>query len=349
MQGKMLSTGTSAEAHGEAVTAPGSRSSLSLSAAEPAQSLPGECLRRRKYRELARKHLNHMLDRLFAEVTGLHFHVAWRRTSLSGKQAQVSPTNCSACCRRHGAQRRPECGACGAQHLSATLAAKRGHRFTCRRGIHNYWLPLRVHDELLGIAYLQAAFYSGRQADLVLSRRKFTQAARLMRQFIEQVQTASVSDLREADLTRAGRAVIALEREQARLHQALKRYLPAPAAAARRSPESHAEQVVHALLQQIQFDYAKPLTLQRLARDLGMNSAYLSTLFARTVGIPFKTYLTELRLQKAKDLLADFTKSNSDVAFATGYSSQERFRSAFKKATGLSPKAWRETMQLNPL
>jgi AraC-like DNA-binding protein len=342
----MLSIGPAAKAHGEEVPAPGSKT-------RTAQSLPGECLRMRKFRELARKHLNHILDRLFAEFTGLHFHVVWRPISLTGKRAQVSPTQCSVCCRVNGARRRPECRTCGSQHLNATLSAERGHRFTCRRGIYNYWFPLRVRDEMLGIAYLQAfeqslPHHAGLHSVIALSQKKFAQAARLMRQFIEHVQTASLSDLREADLTSAGRAVLALEQEQARLRQTLKHYLPATAAAARRSPESHAERLVHSLLQQIELDYAKPLTLQRLARDLGMNAAYLSTLFSRTVGIPFKAYLTELRLQRAKDLLADITKTTCDVAFAIGYASQERFRSAFKKATGLSPKAWRETMRLDP-
>jgi AraC-like DNA-binding protein len=189
---------------------------------------------------------------------------------------------------------------------------------------------------------------AGRHRSPNLNHLNFDRAARFLRHIVEHVQTASVSELRKADLSSAGRALIALEREQARLHETLKRYLPASPVAARRCPESHAEQVVHAVLQRIELDYAHPFTLQRLARDLGMNGAYLSTLFSRTVGIPFKTYLTELRLQKAKDLLADITKTAADVAFATGYSSQERFRSAFKKATGLSPKAWRETMQPSP-
>jgi two-component system response regulator YesN len=63
------------------------------------------------------------------------------------------------------------------------------------------------------------------------------------------------------------------------------------------------------------------------------------------IGIPFKSYLTELRLRKAKELLGDSGKAVSDVAFAVGYASEERFRSAFKKATGLSPRTWRETME----
>ena len=84
-------------------------------------------------------------------------------------------------------------------------------------------------------------------------------------------------------------------------------------------------------------DYAKPITLQHYARELGMNAAYLSDLFSHALGVPFKTYLTELRMEKAKELLGDPTKTASDVAYAVGYASENRFRFAFKKATGLSP------------
>ncbi|MGO8926302.1 MAG: helix-turn-helix domain-containing protein [Limisphaerales bacterium] len=155
-----------------------------------------------------------------------------------------------------------------------------------------------------------------------------------------------MSDLLKADLNAAAHSVVALEREQARLHEALRRYLPAPPATTRASgPQSHAEQIVQALLERIKSESEKPITLRGLAGELRMNAAYLSSLFARGVGVPFKTYLTELRIQKAKDLLGDFARTAAEVASATGYSSEEMFRFAFKRATGLSPKAWRETMQ----
>jgi two-component system, response regulator YesN len=95
-------------------------------------------------------------------------------------------------------------------------------------------------------------------------------------------------------------------------------------------------------------DYRRPITLQQYARELGMNAAYVSSLFSRAVGVPFKQHLTELRLEKAKALLGDPVQSVSAVAYGVGYASENRFRIAFKRATGLSPKLWRETMQTNP-
>ena len=334
--------------------------------APPPRSRPASWLLQRKYRELIRTHLGQILDRLFSEFTGLHFHIAWTTDCPNGWRTQL-PTGCSVCCKLSGSALRPRCQTCGPRHLVNTLKSKEGHRFTCRLGVRNYWVPIRVRREILGIAYLQALKHTTRRraaakvftprrsgglhrnGAIVMSRVRFARASRFLRLIVEHVQTATLSDLRKADLSSAGRAVVALEREQARLHVTLERHLPATRQTPRKSgPESRTEQVVKGLLDQIELDYGKPITLQKLARDLGMNAAYLSDVFSSEVGIPFKTYLTELRLQKAKELLGNSAKTTSEVAFGVGYSSEDRFRSAFRKATGLSPKAWRETMQLNP-
>jgi AraC-like DNA-binding protein len=182
----------------------------------------------------------------------------------------------------------------------------------------------------------------------VLSRLKFARAARFLRHIVQHVQTASLADLRKADLTSAGRVVLALEKEQARLYETLQRPLPPSPQAPRRSgSESHSEQIMHCLLQRLELDYAKPITLQQYARELGMNAAYLSDLFSRAVGVPFKTYLTDLRLAKARELLGDPAKTAAEVAYAVGYASENRFRMAFKNVMGLPPRIWRETLRMS--
>jgi AraC-like DNA-binding protein len=302
---------------------------------------------------LLRKHISNFLNKLFAEFTGLHFHIAWMPAWPKGWDAHRLPTGCSVCCKLSGSPLLSACRTCGPHHLAATLVADDGHRFTCRLGVRNYWLRICLRNETVGIAYLQALKQSAvtracgnRAAAPVLSEAKFGRAGRLLRLMVQHVETASLCDLSKADLCTAGRAVVALEREQARLHSALHRYLPSAQTAPRESgPESRGEQIVRDLLERIELDYAKPITLQRYAREAGLNGAYLSALFSRAVGTPFKGYLTQLRLDKAKQLFEDAARTTSDVAFAVGYASEERFRCAFKKGTGLSPKAWRETMQ----
>jgi AraC-like DNA-binding protein len=320
-----------------------------------------EGLLQSKYRELARKHLNKLLDKLFADFTGLHFHIAWAPTPAHEWAAQTLPTACSVCCRLSGSPLLPDCGSCGAKQLARAMNADgNGHQFTCRLGVRNYWLALRICGETVGIAYLQALDenlgkaaarrYSASRDAIVLNRLEFARATKLLRFMVEHVEATSLADLRQSDLASAGHVVTALEKEQARLQESLHRRQPITPPASRRSgPEPHSEQIVHRLIACIEQNYGTPITLRQCACKLGMNAAYLSDLFSHAVGVSFKTHLTELRMAKAKVLLGDPMKTASEVAYAVGYASENRFRIAFKQATGLAPKVWRETMQSTPL
>jgi AraC-like DNA-binding protein len=79
-----------------------------------------------------------------------------------------------------------------------------------------------------------------------------------------------------------------------------------------------------------------------------MNPAYLSGLFSKAVGLPFRSYLKELRLEKARTLLADPLKRISEIARVVGYTDSNRFRLDFKALNGLSPSAWRQTLTARP-
>jgi AraC-like DNA-binding protein len=338
--------------------------------APPAPLLPpGEPLLQHKYRELIRKPLGKLLDALFAEFTGLHFHIAWTPAAPRQWDARNMPTGCSVCCRLTGSPLLPGCRICGPRQLARALSAHgEGHRFTCRLGVRNCWLPIRVRGETLGLAYLQALDHptarpperrrSARvvrhrppQTDArVMARSEFDRAGRLLRLIVHDVQTASLADLQQADLTQARRTLLSFEKVYGRWRSKLSRVI----LAFHRTPPrpglgKHTEQIVHHLLERIDQDYGKPITLQHYARDLRLNATYLSDLFSHAVGVPFKTYLTDLRLEKARGLLGDLAQTAADVAYAVGYASENRFRKAFKKATGLPPSIWRETLQANPL
>jgi AraC-like DNA-binding protein len=320
-----------------------------------------DALLQSKYRELARKHLGKLLEKLFADFTGLHFHIAWAPTPAREWASQPLPTACSVCCRLSGSPLLPDCGSCGARQLTRTVSADgNGHQFTCRLGVRNYWLALRIRGEAVGIAYLQALNENqgktaarklpARPEAQVLSQPEFARATKLLRFMVEHVEATSLADLRESDLASAEHVVTALEKEQARLEECLHRHQSiTPHDSQRSRPESHPEQIVHRLIECIEQNYGKPITLRQCACKLGMNAAYLSDLFSHAMGVSFKTRLTELRMTKAKELLSDPTKTASEVAYAVGYASENRFRIAFKRATGLAPKVWRETMQRIPL
>ncbi len=83
------------------------------------------------------------------------------------------------------------------------------------------------------------------------------------------------------------------------------------------------------------------LSLLSVARHVGMSSAYFSTVFSQTVGTPFISYLTNLRIEKAKQLLRETDMKLSAIAMEIGYNEPNYFSHVFRKAEGITPKEYR--------
>jgi two-component system response regulator YesN len=179
-----------------------------------------------------------------------------------------------------------------------------------------------------------------------MSQPEFTRAAQLLQVIVQCVETSSLADLQQKDLERTRRALQVLgqvhQHLRAKLNGALPAILEVPSL---KLTESRPEQMVHDVLDRIYREYGQPLTLQTCAQELHVSPVYLSTLFSRLVGLPFKTCLTTVRMEKACELLSDPLWSISQVARAVGYASDNRFRTAFKKVIGVCPTKWRNTLR----
>ena len=64
--------------------------------------------------------------------------------------------------------------------------------------------------------------------------------------------------------------------------------------------------------------------------------------FKRYLGVTFLDYLSELRIAKAKELLATTRKSMEEIANEVGLGSANYFGMFFKKAVGISPLKFRK-------
>lgn len=333
-----------------------SRSNTDDAAATPYARNPADLVLRGKYRALTHQHLSALFDRLLAAFTGLHFHIAWAPPTWHDSDARIPPTACSVCCRLAGKNPGTQsvCRICGPRQLVRGLrAGSKGLYFKCHLGVMNYWLPIRIRGVTVGIAYLQALGRGQhtraiRRAIQAPGRAGFLQARRLFRLIIQHVQTLGLTDLLNEDLSKTRRTLRVVQLAHTRLRQKLKGVIPAlstsPVVA---QPMSHPERIVYAVLDRIYQNAAQRLTLQQCASDLQLNAAYLSHLFSKVVGLPFKTCLTEVRIEKGMQLLSDPARSISQVARAVGYASENRFRLAFKNVTGVSPKVWRDTLQMS--
>jgi AraC-like DNA-binding protein len=89
----------------------------------------------------------------------------------------------------------------------------------------------------------------------------------------------------------------------------------------------------------------EPLTLEELADEAHCTSQTLIKEFHSSRGQSPMQCLAEMRLDKAKSLLAETEASVTQVAHLVGYSTISGFSHFFKKHTGLSPKGFRENVQ----
>lgn len=89
---------------------------------------------------------------------------------------------------------------------------------------------------------------------------------------------------------------------------------------------------------------SEELPLSRVAKSVNISANHLSEKFKQVTGINFVNYLTRIRVDRACRLLGDSSERISEIAFAVGFQSLSQFNRAFKKLTGKSPTAYRNTL-----
>lgn len=88
-------------------------------------------------------------------------------------------------------------------------------------------------------------------------------------------------------------------------------------------------------------NYMFDLSLDSVGEILHISPAYLSAQFKKYQKMNFLDCLTELRINAAKELLADPFRSSAEVASMVGYEDASYFARAFKKRTGMTPTQYR--------
>lgn len=86
------------------------------------------------------------------------------------------------------------------------------------------------------------------------------------------------------------------------------------------------------------------LSLSKVAEYVGLNEKYFTNRFSKETGETFSSYLTELRMQKAKELLKTTTFKIYEISEMVGYHNVEHFNRMFKKLNNISPAQYRKTM-----
>lgn len=85
---------------------------------------------------------------------------------------------------------------------------------------------------------------------------------------------------------------------------------------------------------------AERLSLETIARQIGISPFYFCHLFKQSMGISPYQYLLQQRIERAKQLLLQNRPNIADVALAVGFSNQSHFTRQFKQMVGVTPKRW---------
>ena len=85
------------------------------------------------------------------------------------------------------------------------------------------------------------------------------------------------------------------------------------------------------------------ISLDQMALVAQVSSFYLSKLFKEEKGETFITYISDLRLEKAKQMLTTTTTTIKEISTDIGYNDQNYFSKLFKNKFGVSPTEFRDT------
>ncbi|MFV0502389.1 MAG: AraC family transcriptional regulator [Lachnospirales bacterium] len=88
-------------------------------------------------------------------------------------------------------------------------------------------------------------------------------------------------------------------------------------------------------------NYHREISAQDLANINMLNRVYFSNLFKKEVGVSPKKYITDFKINKAKELLFNRAFSIGDVSRSVGFNDPLTFSKIFKKEVGVSPRDFR--------
>lgn len=101
--------------------------------------------------------------------------------------------------------------------------------------------------------------------------------------------------------------------------------------------------VVEDVKRYIEENYAdEDLSLNELARHVNFSPNHLSVIFSQETGQTFIKYLTDFRINKAKELLRCTRYKSSEISVKVGYKDPHYFSFLFKKTQGMTPTQYRE-------
>ncbi|NJO85168.1 MAG: helix-turn-helix domain-containing protein [Blastochloris sp.] len=106
-----------------------------------------------------------------------------------------------------------------------------------------------------------------------------------------------------------------------------------------------AQRLVRRAMLFMQDHYAEPLSREQIANHIGVHENHLTDCFHQEMGITPITFLTRVRVQQAKHLLAHTPRSITILRFRVGFTESAYFSRVFHREVGQTPRAYRRAHQ----
>ena len=102
------------------------------------------------------------------------------------------------------------------------------------------------------------------------------------------------------------------------------------------------QDAVSTALHFLEHNYHGDIQIEKLASQLGYSRAHFTMLFTKKTGASPYFYLTQIRINKAKELLVTTKLSVEEISYSVGFSCVGRFSEIFKKYENISPINYRK-------
>ena len=100
---------------------------------------------------------------------------------------------------------------------------------------------------------------------------------------------------------------------------------------------------VRQAIEYLEEHYSEKISLTMVAAQLSFSPEHFSRMFTRETGVNFSTFLNNLRMKRAVELLEKTDKKVYEIAEEVGFSSVSYFSTAFKKSFGQTPNYYQQT------
>ena len=203
----------------------------------------------------------------------------------------------------------------------------------CQQDYHPFQTDSLTHELICGTAQLRSedSWLSALLPEIVVIRRRGDANSTRAWSIVDAI-VASSKSLKDDD-TRV------LDRLAEALFLSLLSRVPAVGVETEELSNTRSYPEVRRAVALMHSQIGKPWTLEKLAKEVGASRAALVRHFKSSLGKPLKSYLTEVRIARARRLLLAGA-SLPEAARAVGYRSSEAFRKAFKRNTGQTPAAY---------